>query len=134
MATKANPGKFDCYAKLELHEPHFVLRGKDPIGGYLVDIWAALRCGKKDVAIRLVNLAAKHLNEINKPLLSEREEKISEACHCAVKMREWSASKLPPEEPSKLWTPGPPYTPPPIPVRQPEEIIQEEDPGWPYSC
>lgn len=29
MGTKNNPGKYDCYAKLEPDEPHFVLRGKD---------------------------------------------------------------------------------------------------------
>lgn len=43
MGTKNNPGKFDCYAKLEPDEPYFILRGKDPMGWLVVQVWVYLR-------------------------------------------------------------------------------------------
>lgn len=43
MGTKNDPGRFDCYAKLEENEPYFLLRGKDPIAWLLVRLWATLR-------------------------------------------------------------------------------------------
>ena len=43
MGTKNNPGNYDCYAKLEPNEPYFLLRGKDPVGWLLVNLWASIR-------------------------------------------------------------------------------------------
>ena len=43
MGTKNEPGKYDCYAKLEPDEPYFLLRGKDPVAWLLVDLWCSLR-------------------------------------------------------------------------------------------
>lgn len=43
MGTKANPGKFDCYAKAEPDEPIFTLRAKDKHAPTLVWLWAVLR-------------------------------------------------------------------------------------------
>jgi hypothetical protein len=43
MGTKNNPGKFDCYSKLEPDEPHFVIMGRDPSASLLISLWATLR-------------------------------------------------------------------------------------------
>jgi len=43
MATKENPGRFDCYANARPNEPMFVLLGRDPVAWYLVLQWAELR-------------------------------------------------------------------------------------------
>lgn len=41
MGTKANPGPFDCYAKLEPNEPYFLIMGRDPMGQQLVEMWCS---------------------------------------------------------------------------------------------
>lgn len=43
MATKSNPGKFDCYANAFHDEPMFVLLGRDPMAATLVRAWATMR-------------------------------------------------------------------------------------------
>lgn len=43
MATKNNPGKFDCYANAEPDEPMFILLARDPMAPILVELWASLR-------------------------------------------------------------------------------------------
>jgi len=43
MGTKNQPGKFDCYSKLEPDEPHFVIMGRDPSAALVIGIWAMLR-------------------------------------------------------------------------------------------
>ena len=40
MGTKANPGKFNCYAKAADDEPIFVLRAKDALAPDVVRYWA----------------------------------------------------------------------------------------------
>lgn len=42
MGTKANPGKYDCYAKAAKDEPIFVLRANDPLAPRIVRMWAAM--------------------------------------------------------------------------------------------
>lgn len=42
MATKQNPGKYDCYGKAAVDEPLFTLRAKDPLAPKLVRLWADL--------------------------------------------------------------------------------------------
>lgn len=76
MGTKNNPGPYDCYAKLESDEPYFVLRGKDPIGWLLVQVWVTLR---KYMADDL--------------LPTEYEKKLNEASDTANRMKDWSALK-----------------------------------------
>ena len=41
MATKENPGEFDCYAAAYPDEPLFVLRANDPLAPALVRRWVA---------------------------------------------------------------------------------------------
>jgi hypothetical protein len=43
MATKNNPGRFDCYENAKPDEPMFVLLGRDPMAGSLVRLWADWR-------------------------------------------------------------------------------------------
>ena len=43
MATKNNPGAFDCYGRAEPDEPLFVLLGRDKHAPALIWLWATLR-------------------------------------------------------------------------------------------
>jgi len=43
MATKNNPGNFDCYKNAEPDEPMFVLLGRDPTASIVVAFWIAIR-------------------------------------------------------------------------------------------
>ena len=70
MATKNNPGKYDCYANAEPNEPIFVLLGRDKHAPTLVWLWSVLR-------------------ELDK----EKPEKIAEAQSCALSMIQWLAGK-----------------------------------------
>ncbi len=70
MATKNNPGKFDCYANAEPDEPMFVLLGRDPLAGALVRLWAETRRG-----------------------MGEDLEKVNEALKCATALDEFAKAK-----------------------------------------
>ena len=67
MGTKANPGKFDCFAAAAPDEPMFVLLARDPSAHLLVGLWALIR----------------------DKLGTEDEDKIEEARSCADAMRDW---------------------------------------------
>src|SRR5262245_36587923 len=43
MGTKANPGKFDCYAAARPDEPMFHLLGRDKHAPILIELWASMR-------------------------------------------------------------------------------------------
>jgi hypothetical protein len=66
MATKNNPGKYDCYMNAAPDEPMFVLLGRDKMAPALVREWAA----KREAA-------------------GETAEKVAEARACAVAMERW---------------------------------------------
>lgn len=66
MATKNNPGKFDCYENAKPDEPMFVLLARDKDAPALVDRWADKREAE-----------------------GEDAEKVAEARWCADYMREW---------------------------------------------
>lgn len=68
MATKNNPGAFDCYANAESDEPMFVLLARDKHAPTLVWLWAALR-------------------EID----GEDAAKVDEARNCMMSMLLWQA-------------------------------------------
>lgn len=67
MATKNNPGKFDCYEAAEDDEPMFVLLARDRHAPALVWLWATLR-----------------------ELDGEDAEKVTEAQMCAAAMMRWA--------------------------------------------
>ena len=72
--TKLNPGEYDCYRKLALDEPYFILRAKDPQAPALVEAWANIRSCTPG-------------NETN--------PKIGEARQVAHEMREWRKKHVP---------------------------------------
>jgi hypothetical protein len=43
MATKNNPGSFDCYDNAAPDEPMFVLLGRDPCAPLVIAFWAHMR-------------------------------------------------------------------------------------------
>lgn len=91
MSTKQNPGPFDCYAKLALGEPYFVLRGKDPIAPALVELWAAIREAQHGAALTVGQL----LDQCRE---SGSYSKLTEARKRAADMRRWRAAELSPDE------------------------------------
>lgn len=88
MGTKNNPGKYDCYAKLEPDEPYFLLRGKDPIGWLIVKLWIAMRITMADDLIP-----------------AAYGDKLNEAKDTAARMKEWAIAKgtLSPGTITKAW-------------------------------
>lgn len=78
MGTKANPGRYDCYAALKPDEEHFVLMGRDEHFARVVGFWAMLRM--------------QHIAE-NKDPLSDLD-KVQEALECARRGTKWRADRL----------------------------------------
>jgi hypothetical protein len=87
MATKNNPGKFDCYNAAGPDEPLFVLRSIDPIAPLLVAIWAALRVGN-EAAVDMFVTDAKNIAHRRGRRV---DEKAQEAFKCADAMRAYHA-------------------------------------------
>lgn len=85
MATKKEPGKFDCYAKAKEDEPMFVLLGRDPDFSRLVNLWADRR--EEDVKCG------------NRP--NEDMEVVGEARKCASDGQEWRKKNSDPKDQSK---------------------------------
>ena len=81
MGTKANPGKFDCYAKAAPDEPIFVLRANDPIAREAVIHWAFTYKLRKEIENSKGNGPL--------PLNSAQQEKYDEALRCADAMEVW---------------------------------------------
>lgn len=75
MATKENPGAFDCYANALPDEPMFILLARDPSAPLLVERWAIDR----DAAILRGERPAGDMAAVR------------EAGACAAAMREWRA-------------------------------------------
>lgn len=70
MATKNNPGAYDCYAHADPDEPMFVLLARDKHAPTLVWLWATLR-----------------------ELDSEDPAKVAEARACVLAMLDWQANQ-----------------------------------------
>jgi hypothetical protein len=73
MATKLNPGQFDCYHAADADEPMFVLLARDLSAPTIVRVWAEAR--------RLA------INTGNKP--ESDRAMVDEANACADAMEEW---------------------------------------------
>lgn len=67
MATKNNPGKYDCHANAHPDEPLFTLLARDKHAPALVWLWAVLR-----------------------ELDGEDAEKVAEARQCVLDMVDWA--------------------------------------------
>ena len=70
MATKNNPGKFDCYDNAGPDEPMFVLLARDKHAPTLIWLWATLR-----------------------ELDGEDPAKVAEARQCCADMMTWAHDK-----------------------------------------
>ena len=81
MGTKANPGRFNCYAAADDDEPIFVLRANDPLAAALVREWA------NRYEIRKVGEQGGNVFE------RKGIEKSDEARACAYAMELWRRSK-----------------------------------------
>jgi hypothetical protein len=73
VGTKNQPGKFDCYSKLEPDEPHFVLMGRDSVGWITVLFWCLMR--------KAADFETSTIRDA---------EKLGEAQQCALAMRRWA--------------------------------------------
>jgi hypothetical protein len=86
MATKENPGKFDCYANAKDDEPMFVLLARDELAASLTIVWALLRDKAPrekimaEIDCAIANVA--HKSPMNR-------EKYVEAMNCAGDMYKW---------------------------------------------
>lgn len=81
MATKNNPGEFDCYAAADPDEPIFILRATDRIAPKMVRQWAA---------IYQVDKSVRNMKEGNPAGLTESQgRKFDEAMACADAMEAW---------------------------------------------
>lgn len=92
MATKNNPGDYDCYAKLEDDEPYFLLRGKDPATPFLTAAWVASRRG--DWAGMTDIFLAMSLNEdVLARVSTDEYEKLAEARKVINDMNDWRKTR-----------------------------------------
>ncbi len=73
MATKQNPGKYDCYRNAEQNEPMFILLARDASAPSVVECWARER--------------AEAIATNRKPPSDVRM--VVEAFDCAAEMRAW---------------------------------------------
>lgn len=86
MATKNNPGAFDCYANADPDEPIFVLKATDPLAPGTVRMWAS----RYEI----------HKRRKNKGYLTLRQErKVAEAQKCADDMARWYEANVKPSAP-----------------------------------
>lgn len=93
MATKNNPGRYDCYANADPDEPLFVLLARDPSAEFFVAAWAALRADDVEGAQACMKDAASALANAGKRVLAYTDPKSVEAQQCAKSMRTWRQMK-----------------------------------------
>lgn len=91
MATKTHPGKYDCHARAEPHEPLFTLLGRDQLAAPLVRTWAALRAGDVAQATYYFSQAAARVTSPLYPSGRPDPAKIAEAMRCAAAMHAYHA-------------------------------------------
>jgi hypothetical protein len=82
MATKNNPGEFDCYENAEGDEPMFVLLARDPQAPGLVRQWA------HDRELRIAIGEYRELTE-------DEKRQVDEAMECANAMEAWRKENRP---------------------------------------
>lgn len=86
MATKINPGAYDCYENAEPDEPMFVLLARDELAPHLTRLWALIRdCAPKQQILHEVDRAREIAD--SKPVMNEAKYK--EAMICADTMVGW---------------------------------------------
>ena len=84
MGTKANPGRFDCYARARPDEEIFVLLARDPLAPFHVSIWSSMRFGDFEAArVKFEAMLARVGLEY---AVNPDIEKAEEALGCAMAM------------------------------------------------
>ena len=81
MATKRNPGKYDCLSKVADDEPLFVLRAHDPLAPGAVRGWAARYTA-------FASMSFQH-GLIDVDRYGHMLAKAREARRCATQMDDW---------------------------------------------
>ena len=81
MATKNDPGEFDCYGAAEPDEPLFILRANDPLAPGIVRQWANRYHEQRRVERRILGAASQDTAKVRR--------KIEEAQRCARTMTAW---------------------------------------------
>ena len=98
MSTKNDPGKFDCYKKLADDEPYFVLRAKDPIAPYLIEIWRDIRADDfedgLDNFVTAFRCWREQMQRGRRMRLDHEHDKSIEAADCAYEMGKWLEKPL----------------------------------------
>ena len=74
MATKDNPGEFDCYRNAADDEPIFTLRANDELAPVMVRVWAII------------------FGQRRHPMTEDEMRKYTEAMACAAAMEEWKGN------------------------------------------
>ena len=87
MGTKADPGRFDCYAAAAPDEPLFVLLPRDPLAPFLVSIWSSLRYG--DGAAAVAKFEAMLAKAAGRYGPDPDVDEAGEALDCAFAMFDW---------------------------------------------
>ena len=95
MATKNNPGQFDCYENAAPDEPMFILLARDPVAPALVEAWRALRAGNFDRAKLAIEFGNTCFSNSKKPLLPLDSPKSLEALTCFDSMILWYEKNRP---------------------------------------
>lgn len=89
MATKNNPGEFDCHAAADPDEPLFTLLARDRFAPHMVRMWAAARAGDIFGAVSVFNAVANEM--LGETPNDMGDAQISEAEKCADDMTDWRA-------------------------------------------
>ena len=84
MATKANPGEFDCYGNAADDEPLFVLRANDPYAPNAIRHWAETYKLSKEID--------NNTGYGPEPLTERQQAKYAEALACANTMEAYRES------------------------------------------
>lgn len=92
MGTKRNPGPNDCWDKADLDEPRFALLARDPLGPFLVSIWAAVRMGDQEKAHVVFETMIRRAGGLY--ALDPDVDKASEAMECSLAMFAWRGPML----------------------------------------
>lgn len=83
MATKEEPGKYDCHAAAAPNEPIFTLRAKDELMAPMIRLWIAMRQGDYAAAMDALDVGLTLRRKETSP------EKLAEAERCAVEAERW---------------------------------------------
>lgn len=124
MATKANPGKYDCYGAMPDDEPHFVLRSTGSTSPGLVRIWAAIKAANFREAHHQLQILQKRRQAEMADGNHFDGAKVAEALLCANDMEIYAGKGEDVPQPDPVDA-EPPAIDPNNPLDEPEQKQQE---------